>query len=224
MPSEDFQDQAEETVRSLPETVKMVILQPAAYFQTMPRSGGFLSPLIFLLVMSAIYAVIVTVITAVSIGGVEGAVVFGILLGLVLIVIGAVVTSAILCVIWMMMGSKERFEASFRFVCYTSTISPIVAVLSVIPYFSTIVWVVWGTWLTVLASVHLHHLPRNRAVTVFGIIGAVFLALSLAGEYAGQRSLQQLEELQGQIEGLDPTNPEDAAKIRELMEQMQEQR
>ncbi len=223
MTSDDFHDQAEETVRSLPETVKMVILQPAAFFQTMPRSGGFLAPLIFLLVMSAIYAVIVTVITAVSIGGVEGAVVFGILLGLVLIVIGAFVTSAILCVIWMMMGSKERFEASFRFVCYTSTISPIVAILTIVPYLSTIVWVAWGTWLTVLASVHLHHLSRNKAIPVFGIIGAVFLVLSLGGEYSGQQSMQRIEQLQDRLEGLDPSNPEDAAKIREMMEELQKQ-
>jgi len=223
MTTEEFQDQAEETVRSLPETVKMVILQPAAFFRTMPRSGGFLSPLVFLLVMSVIYAVIVMAVAAISIGGVEGAVVFGILLALVLIVIGAFVASAILCVIWMMMGSKERFEASFRFVCYTSTISPIVAVLTIIPYVGSAVWVVWGTWLTILASVHLHHLPRKKAITVFGIIGAVFLVLSLGGEYAAQRSMQQIKEIQGQLEGLDPSNPEDAAKIREMMKQLQQQ-
>ena len=223
MTSDDFQDQAEETVRSLPETVKMVILQPAVFFQTMPRSGGFLAPLIFLLVMTVIYAVIVTVITAVSIGEFVGAALFGILLGLVLIVIGAFVTSAILCVIWMMMGSKERFEASFRIVCYTSSIWPISAVLIIVPYLGTAVWVVWGTWLIILASLHLHHLPRNKSIAVFGIVGAIFLALSLAGEHAGQRSMQQIEAIQDQIEGLDPSNPEDAAKIRDLMEKLQQQ-
>ncbi len=223
MTSDDFQEPPKETVRSLPETVKTVILQPAAFFRTMPKGGGFLSPLIFLLVMTVIYAVIVTVIAAVSIGEFVGAAMFGIVLGLVLIVIGAFVTSAILCVVWMMMGSKERFEASFRIVCYTSSIWPISGVLSIVPYLGTAVWVVWGTWLIILASVHLHHLPRNKSMAVFGIIGAIFLALSLGGEYAGQQSMHQIEAIQDQIEGLDPTNPEDAAKIRELLERLQEQ-
>ncbi|MDJ0941915.1 MAG: YIP1 family protein [Kiloniellales bacterium] len=223
MTSEEVEDQAAETVRSLPETARMVLLQPVAFFRTMPKSGGFLSPLIYLLVMTAIASVISVVAATISAAEVAGAALFGILLALILLVIGAFIASAILCVIWMMLGSKEKFETAFRVVCYTSTILPIAALLDIIPYFGTAVWVVWGTWLIILASVHAHELARKQAGTVFGIIGAVFLLGAFGFQYAGQQSMKRLEEIQGQFEGLDADNPEDAAKILEMMKDLQRQ-
>lgn len=223
MTTEEFQDQAEETVRSLPETAKMVIMQPTAFFRTMPRSGGFFSPLIFMLVMSVIYAVIATVVSVVSFGWLGMASIFTLILTPIFAIIGVFITAAIVCVIWMMMGSKEKFEASFRIVCYCAAIWPIGAVLGLIPYVGVAAWLIWGIWLMILASVHIHQIAQKTATVVFGIIGLVLLLLTLGGQYAGQQSMQQLEDLQGQFEGLDPNNPEDAAKMLEKMMELQQQ-
>ena len=223
MTTEEFQDQAEETVRSLPETAKMVVMQPTAFFQTMPRSGGFVSPLIFMLVMSVIYAVIATLASIVSFGWLGMTAIFSVILTPIFAIIGVFVVAAIVCVIWMMMGSKEKFEASFRIVCYCSAIWPIVAVLGLIPYVGGAVGVIWGSWLLILASVHVHQIAQKTATIVFGIIGLIFVLLSLGGQYASQQSMQQLEDLQGQFEGLDPNNPEDAAKMLEKMMELQQQ-
>ena len=222
MTDEKVQDQAGETARSLPDTVRMVLLQPATFFRTMPKTGGFLSPLIFLLVMTVIASVISMLAAMISVDEVIGAALFGILLALILLVIGAFIASAVLCAIWMMMGSKEKFEAAFRVVCYSSTILPIAAVLDILPYAGTAVWVAWGTWLIVLASVHTHGLAPRRAATVFGCIGAVFLLGAFGVQYAGQQSMKRLEQIQSEFEGLDLNDPEDAAKIREKLEELQQ--
>ena len=223
MTTEEFQDQAEETARSLPETAKMVILQPAAFFQTMPRGGGFFSPLIFMLVMSVTYAVVTTVGATIAFGWLGMTSIFSLILTPIFAVIGVFIGAAIVCVIWMMMGSKEKFEASFRIVSYCTAIWPIMAVVNFIPYVGGAVGVIWGTWLMILASVHVHQVAQKMATIVFGIIGLILLILSLGGQYAGQQSVQQLEGLQGQFEGLDPNNPEDAAKMLEKMLEMQQQ-
>ncbi len=57
---------------------------------------------------------------------------------------------------------------------------------------------------------------------MFGITGVIFLLSAFGVQYAGQQSMKRLEELQGQFEGLDPSNPEDAAKIREKMKELQQ--
>lgn len=222
MTTEEFQDRAEETVRSLPETARMVILQPAAFFQTMPRGGSFFSPLVFLLAVSVIYAVITTAVSTVTFGWLGMASIFSLILTPIFAIISVFVGAAIACVIWMMMGSKEKFEASFRIACYCSAIWPIMAVLGLIPYVGGAVGVIWGTWLLILASVHVHQIAQKSATIVFGIIGLILLILSLGGQYAGQQSMQQMEDLQGQLEGLDPNKPEDAAKMLEQMMQQQQ--
>ena len=222
MTTEEFRNRAEGTVRSLPETVRMIVLQPAAFFQTMPKAGGFVPPLIFLVLMSVAYAVVALVVSAILLGGFGMLEIFSVVLWPIFIVIGAFVWAAILCVIWMIMGSKEKFEACFRIVSYTSALLPIFGVLLLIPYLGFAVSIAWGTWLTVLASVHVHDIERKSAIQVFAVVGAILLAIGLVGEYSRRQVVQQLEDLQGRFEGLDPSKPEDAARIMELLRQEQQ--
>ena len=61
---------------------------------------------------------------------------------------------------------------------------PITAIVSIIPYAGMVINTALALFYTVMASVHVHRLPAEKAWLVFGIIFAVLLLLSLvAGRF-----------------------------------------
>lgn len=179
-------------VEDIINTVKKVILAPAEFYRGMPKVGGLVDPLIFAVALGVVSGAIQAVLGLLHLGvrvSVMAALSM-IILAPIWIVIGSFIGGAILFVIWKLMGSNESFEAAYRCGAYASAISPIMALLGVIPLAGSLVGLAWMMFLLVTASVEVHKLPAKKAWLVFGIIGAVLALLSL-GSYAAAKKAQR---------------------------------
>ncbi len=173
----------------------------------MPKTGGFIEPLVFMIVMGFIGGLIQAFfgIMDVSPAGPPGigAVSFIIMLTIIIVISGFIV-AALYFTIWKLMGSRESFETAYRCNAYISALIPINALVSPIPYAGHIITIALTTLFVVIASVHVHNLPAKKAWIVFGILGLIFLMVSISGEKAVKRLegtdtdiQRQLEETQG---------------------------
>ncbi len=104
-----------------------VVTAPAKFFKTMPKTGGFLEPLIFAVIMGFIAGIIQALINILGlsyayVGFVES-------LGMIIFVpifavIGSFIGAAIIYVIWKLIGSQENYETSYRCAAYLMALVP----------------------------------------------------------------------------------------------------
>ncbi len=198
------------------ETAKQVITDPVGFYRGMPRTGGFVEPVIFVLVMAVIAGLLLAVLSLIGLGAVGPSMATGfaaVIIYPIMAVIGTFIAGAILFVIWKLMGSGENYETAFRCIAFASAISPVTSVLSIIPYIGLIISVVWITWLMITASVEVHGRAKNAAMIVFGILGALALLWNLSAYRAAREMEDQLESLNlKQLEKLQEMKPEEAGK------------
>ena len=57
---------------AMPQTAVNVITKPAEFFQGMPKSGGFLEPLVFAIIMGFIAGIIQAILSFIGLGPVPG--------------------------------------------------------------------------------------------------------------------------------------------------------
>lgn len=183
---------------------RSVLTSPASYFQSMPKTGGFAEPLIFMLVMAVLAGVISALLSFV--GSPVGLLAFG-LAAIVFIpigvLIGAFIGAGILFVIWKVMGSQLDYEASLRCLAAITVVYPITAVLSILPYLGSIVGVALASYLLIEASVAVHGRDRRASQLVFGIIGAVMIFMNVSSEYAARQLAEQAEQLGDMLQQLE---------------------
>ena len=210
------------------ETAKKVILTPVEFYRGMPKVGGFVDPLIFLIVLGVVAGIIRAVLGLVHLGVSLsiGMALAAVVLAPIWIVVGSFIGAAILFVIWKLMGSDESFETAYRCGAYAAAISPITSVLGVIPYIGSLIGLAWGLYLVVTASVEVHKLPAKKAWMVFGIIGAVLAIMSLSAQASARKMQKGMADWQ-RVWGTKPAKemtPEDAGKAAaSFMKAMQEQ-
>ena len=178
-----------------------IIKAPSEFYHDMPKSGGFIEPLTFMIVMGIVAGIVRSVLGILGIGM---SIPFSASLASIVIVpffagIFGFIGAAILLFIWKSMGSQEPYEVAFRCLAYAAAITPVTAVLHVIPYAGHIVGLVWMTYLLVNASTEVHHIEARRAWMVFGVICAVFAVLSVSTQYASRRMVSRIETLQQQM-------------------------
>lgn len=175
-------------------TAIRVITSPTLFFKEMPRTGGFIEPLVFMVVMGFIGGLIQAVfgIAGLQQVNLEMDAISFIMMLTILIVVSGFVAAAIYFIIWKLMGSQESFETAYRCNAYISALIPITAVLSPFSYVNQIVSVFLITLFLVIASVQVHNQPVKKAWLVFGILGLIFMVASIASESA-LRHLQGTE-------------------------------
>ena len=173
---------------AMPQTAINVVTKPAEFFQQMSKTGGYLEPLVFAVVMGLVSGVIYAVLGLFGLGqaGYSGGV--GSALSMIVIMpigtaIGSFIGGAILFVIWKLMGSTEDYEAAYRCGAYVMALSPITAVINAVPYAGSIINMAIMVFYLVTASVHVHKIEAQKAWIVFGIIGAIFALLGVYGQY-----------------------------------------
>ncbi|MFN2329255.1 MAG: YIP1 family protein [Chromatocurvus sp.] len=205
--------------------VKWVIMDPRGYFQQMPRSGGYVEPMVFIAIMAAVLGVISAVwalfgaTTGVVAGGFFAALIFTPIAA----VIGAFIGAAILFVIWKLMGSDENYETAFRCQSSVAAIYPIVGIVSIVPYVGNILAIAWGAFLMIEASVQVHGRSRKLATTVFGILAVLMILSNTAGERASRNMAERMENMGTQFEGYEEMSPEEAGrKMGEFLRGMEE--
>lgn len=195
-----------------------LIKDPAGFYRNMPRQGGYTQPLLFITVI-AIFTGLLFAILSLFGGPYMGGMPAGILSVFLLpvgMIIWCLIGSAILFVIWKLMGSTQNYETAFRCQAFAGAIVPITALLSLVPYLGTIVAVVWACWLLINASIEVHAIGRQKARVVFSIIGLLLVVLNISNE----RMARQMQEhavmiednAEGVLQDMDNMSPEQAGK------------
>ena len=174
-------------------TLKQSLFAPREFFAKLPRSGGFLLPLLYAMIMETVgsyggylwgFAVGNPFFAHVQPSG-SMAIVMGALVPL-LVFFSLVAGALVLHVCILMVGAaKEDFEATFRIACYTSGPS----LVNVIPVIGAWIALAWRIYLTVVAVREVHDTSTAKAVLAVllpviaccGLLlgGAAILAMSL---------------------------------------------
>jgi hypothetical protein len=178
-----------------------VIKTPGDYFRNMPVSGGFQEPLIFAITLSLAAGIISGILS--FFGSPVGFLAYG-LAAIIFVPIGATIGmfigGGVLFLIWKVMGSERDYEASVRCASAMTAITPITAVLYLVPYLGTVIGLAWSAYLVIEASVAVHGLDRKKAQIVFGIIAAIGILLNVSAEHTVRSLSDQAEELQKVLE------------------------
>jgi len=170
------------------EDAKKVITNPIGFYREMPTEGGYVNPLIFVVVMAAITGLLTAIFSLIGLG-VSGMMVGGAALGAIIFfpimaVIGSFIGAAIIFVIWKLMGSEKNYEVAYRCVAYSFAIGPVVTIISIIPYLGTIIKSLWGSFLLFVASTEVHKVKASTAKIVFGILAVISLLFGVSSERA----------------------------------------
>ena len=202
-----------------------IIKKPVGFYQRMSHTGGYVEPMIFLVVMAAIAGLIVTVFSFFG-GGLAGMMAFGVA-AVIILPIAAIISSfigaAVMFVIWKLMGSDKNFETAYRCVAYASAIYPISAVLALFPYLGSVLGIAWGMYLMIVASVEVHGIPVNKAYIVFGILGVLMIIGNVSSEMAAREAEARLEQLGMKMEDVEGKTPEEIGRmVGEFMKGMEE--
>lgn len=171
------------------DVVGRVLVDPTGFYRNMEKTGGFVDPLLYVIVMAAGTGLIVAVLSLLG-AGVTGVIAIG--LGAVVVfpifaVIGSFFATLILFVIWKLLGSNESIETGYRCVAYATVVYPVSAVLGLIPYLGSVVGVVWGMYLMTVATTEVHRLNRNIAYIVFGVLGVLLIVTNISAERESRR-------------------------------------
>jgi hypothetical protein len=182
--------QAKKQFQGILNTAIAVITKPADFYRGMAKTGGFVDPLIFIVVMGVIGGLIQAVLGLahlVPCYSVASAL-KSILYFPIASAIGGFIGAAILFVIWKLMGSAESYETAYRCGAYASAATPIMMILGVIPYAGGLIGLAWMLFLLVTASVEVHKIAAKTAWIVFGIIAAILAW----GQLTARRTAQKM--------------------------------
>lgn len=207
---------------AFPQTAIKVLTAPAAFFREMPKTGGFVEPLIFMVVMGVISGLIQAIFSLLGLN-ITGGIAMGmaaVIMMPIFIAIFGFVGAAILFVIWKLMGSQESYETAYRCGAYTSVLAPIAAVLGIVPYLGSTAGIAAYTFFLVAASVEVHKIASKKAWLVFGIIGAVLILLSITGQMAAKKMQESVSKMPQITEEQQEQMEETAKKMRESASKM----
>lgn len=224
--------EVQQQIKGVLPAAKEVIISPADFYSRMPRTGGFLQPLVFMVVLGVVSGLILALLSLTGLAPGEGVAAGLAALIFVPIVVGifGFVGAAILFVIWKIMGSQESYETAYRCMAYTAAIMPITTVLNLIPYLGVTIGLVWVTYLVVTASIRVHGIAAQKAWIGFGIICAIFVFVSVSSEMAARKLSSEMQaweaemkERTGGLEGVEEMTPEEAGQaVGEFFKGMQQ--
>lgn len=213
-------------------TVVKVITNPVGFYREMPKKGGFVEPIIFIVAMMLVAMAVNLVVAILHIGsysmgfgmgvGIASAV-GGLILGPIFGVAFSFIGAAILFIIWKIMGSQEDFEAAYRCGAYACGIVPITAILNLIPYIGSTIGLVWIFYLIIVASIEVHKIKSQTAWLVWGIIAAILILFSITAQFAARRLASQFSLKAHEIEKTSKEMEKAAKEMEEAFKKMQEE-
>jgi hypothetical protein len=210
---------------AVPQTALKVLTSPSAFFREMPKTGGFVDPLVFMVAMGVIGGLIQAVLTVAGLYvavGIAAGIAAIVVMPIVIVVFGFV-GAAIIFFIWKLMGSQESYETAYRCAAYISVLTPITTLLGIIPYAGSAIGIGLTTFFLVIASVEVHKLPSQKAWLVFGIIGALLTVMSVSSQFAARRFARNMEETSKEMRKAAEEMQQKAGDAQKAAEQMQKQ-
>src|SRR4030043_12919 len=210
---------------SIQKTAMSVLTSPSAFFREMPKTGGFVDPLIFMVIMGIISGLIQTIFSLISLN-IAGGMAMGvasIILVPILVGIFGFVGAAILFLIWKLLGSKESYETAYRCGAYISVLMPIITVLGIIPYLGSAVAIALYVYFLVIASVEVHKIPSQKAWLVFGIIGAILIIMNISAQITARKFSRETGKFRERMEETSKTMKKQVEQMQKQTEDIQKQ-
>ncbi len=208
-----MEERIQDVLTSVVPTTLKVITNPVEFYRSMPRSGGIVEPLAYMILLGIASGLLRCLLGLLGIG-LEGVLVA---LGMILIypILAALfgfIMAGVLFAIWKVLGSEEPFETAYRCGAYMAAIAPVVTLFSIIPYVGTLINLGWTTYLLVVASSEVHRIEARKAWLVFGIIGGLLALTSVSSEMAARRISTKADRLQKQMDQIQDMSPEEAGR------------
>ena len=216
--------QMKENITLIINTMREVILSPAGFFRKMPRSGGFVDPVIFIASMSLIVGVINLILWPLDLGFATsfGTALLYVVIVPVFAVIFSFVGAAILFIIWKIMGSQESYETAYRCGAYAAAITPVTTVVGVVPYIGSVIGLVWMAYIIVSASIEVHGIKQKIAWIVFGVLFGLLLIMNISAMYSARHFSSEMEQWQETSQDFDKmTSEEKGEALGKFMKGMQ---
>jgi hypothetical protein len=214
---------------AMPQTAMNVVTKPAEFFQGMPKTGGFLEPLVFVVIMGLIGGIIHAILNVVGLGpavGYGGGMVsrFGVIIFMpIAAAVGSFIGAAIFFVIWKLMGSQENYETAYRCGAYLAALTPIAAIISAVPYAGGVISMAIWVFYLVMASIYVHNIPSQKAWLVFGIIAIIFVLMGLGMEYKARHASSEMEQWRKMGEDMRKEYQDKAKDIKKSSDEMRKQ-
>ena len=210
---------------SIQKTAMSVLTSPSAFFREMAKTGGFVEPLIFMVVMGIISGFIQTIFSIISLNIAGGMAmgVWSIILVPIYIAIGGFIGAAILFVIWKLLSSKESYETAYRCGAYISVLMPIITVLGLIPYLGLAVGIALYVYFLVIASAEVHKIPSQKAWLVFGIIGAILIIMNISAQMSAKKFSREAVKFREKMEETSKAMKKQAEQMQKQTEDIQKQ-
>lgn len=191
------------------EDAKSVITNPVGFYRNMSKTGGFVEPLIFVIVMAAIAAVIIMLFSFVSGRGIGLAALISMP---IMMAIASFVSAGIMFLIWKLMGSENNYETAYRCIAYSMAVLPIAALLSVIPFLGLVIPALWGAFLAITASTEVHGLDKQKATIIFGILALISVFVNMSAQKAADNMEDHMGKIGELSESMKDMTPEEAGK------------
>ena len=203
---------------AIPQTAMKVLTSPAEFFKEMPKTGGFVEPLVFMIAMGVVAGLLQSILSVLrfQVGAGMAMGLGSVILLPIMIGIFGFVGAAILFLIWKLTGSQESYETAYRCGAYIGVLTPISVLLHLIPFVGAAASILLMTFFLVTASVAVHNIPSRKAWLVFGIIGGLLVFFSVSAEFAARRFVREAAEYQKKAE-------EAAKTLQKQTEQLQKQ-
>ena len=201
----DFKATTQAYFKGLKALVIKLIVKPDDFFRSMPKDGGYLEPLSFV-VLATLLGVLLNAVEMLVTRGVGLSMVAIWLLTVPLImVILSFFFSGICYAAWSFMGSKENFETSYRCVAYMQILFPIMILLSIVPYLA-LLGIAWWLYLMVIATREVHKISVKPALLVFGIIEALMGLIYYSSVFSAMKSKERLKEFTKDLQKMPGTS------------------
>ena len=206
--------------KAMPQTAIRVITSPAAFFREMPKTGGFVEPLVFMLVMGVIAGIVNVALSFAGIHAGIGKALLSIIRYPIAAAALGFIWAAIVFVIWKLVGSGEPYETAYRCMAYITALWPITTALDAIPYVGLLLSIALVAYFYVIATIEAHRVPSRRAWLVFGIIGALLVSLFVGGRIAQRGEAMKYRK---QLEQPTQEMQKNSEEARKALEEMQKQ-
>jgi len=206
------EEELKENVESILNTAVEVIKNPAGFFAGMNKTGGFKDPLIFMVAMGVVTGCVRIILSLFGLGYTSSflAALFQVILVPLFVGVLGFLAAALFYIVWKIMGSKESYETAYRCIAYSSAITPIVSLISPIPYLGAIAGNVWSMYIMVTASMVVHLIDKKKSWIVFGVLCFVLCVSAINTERAAQDMAQKMERWEKEYGKM---TPEEAGKV-----------
>lgn len=201
----DFKATMQSYFKGLKDLVVKLIVKPADFFRDMPRTGGILDPLIFVLLASLLGVVLNAIELLMTSGVGMGMVTVWLITVPIVMVIMSFFVAGICYAAWAFMGSKENFETSYRCLAYMQILFPIMILVSIVPYLG-LACIAWWLYLMVIATREVHKVSVKPALAVFGIIAAIVGLIYYSSVSSTMKSKERIEEYTKELQKMPGAN------------------